>query len=174
MEKLRQFDMESYRILAELSNAIMFEWDIPTDCFYVSQNWNTLFPSDPQKENFSQNFSKIFSTPPHQSDELTPYIENVKQNNSKNIPKNYYHKIELQLLTKKQTYIWFQLRLLLRYDTKDLPDKVFGMMTDIDLQKKGFSVKCWGNPVQVNLTGGLIMTIGIFMPWKIELCFVIS
>ena len=37
-----------------------------------------------------------------------------------------------------------------------------------------FSVKCWGNPVQVNLTGGLIMTIGIFMPWKIELCFVIS
>ena len=136
MDKLRQFDMESYRILAELSNAIMFEWDIPTDCFYVSQNWNTLFPSDPQKENFSQNFSKIFSTPPHQSDELTPYIENVKQNNSKNIPKNYYHKIELQLLTKKQTYIWFQLRLLLRYDTKDLPDKVFGMMTDIDLQKK--------------------------------------
>ena len=37
-----------------------------------------------------------------------------------------------------------------------------------------FSVKCWGNPIQVNLTGGHMMTIGIFMPWKIELCFVIS
>jgi len=136
LNKLREFDMESYRILAELTNAVMFEWDIANDFFYVSPNWKTIFPANPQKENFSQHFSEIFSMPSHQPDKLTLYIKNVKLNNVKNIPENHYHKIEIQLLTKKQDYIWFQLRLLLRYGENGLPDRLFGMITDIDLQKK--------------------------------------
>ena len=36
------------------------------------------------------------------------------------------------------------------------------------------SVKCWGNPIQVNLTGDATGVIGIFMSWKIKFCFVIS
>ncbi|MDD4321315.1 MAG: GGDEF domain-containing protein, partial [Acidaminococcaceae bacterium] len=136
MNKIRQFDIESYRILAELSNAIMFEWDITKDFFYVSTNWTSTFCAKPQKENFSQNFSKIFSLSPHLPDELTPYFEYIKQNKGQNIPKNYYHKIENQLLTKNQTYIWFQLRLLLRCNATGVPDRLFGMITDINLQKK--------------------------------------
>lgn len=136
MNQLREFDMESYRILAELSNAIMFEWDILKDYFYVSQNWETIFPAKPKKENFSQHFAEIFSISTTQPNELASYIEDIKHNSLKNIPENYYHKIEMQLLTKKQNYIWFQLRLLLRYDAKGVPDRLFGMMTDIDMQKK--------------------------------------
>jgi len=136
LEKLREFDMESYRILAELSNAILFEWDITTDCFYVSANWQTTFNTKPQKENFSKNLTKIFAMPTHQPDMLTPYIENIKKNNKRNNLTDNYHKIEVQLLTKEHSYVWFQLRLLLRYDAKGLPDRLFGMMTDIDLQKK--------------------------------------
>jgi diguanylate cyclase (GGDEF)-like protein len=136
LEKLQQFDMESYRILAELSNAILFEWDITTDCFYVSANWQATFNTKPQKENFSKNFTRIFSMPTHQPDMLTPYIGNIKKNNKRNNLTDNYHKIEVQLLTKEHSYVWFQLRLLLRYDAKGLPDRLFGMMTDIDLQKK--------------------------------------
>jgi len=128
--------MESYRILAELSNAILFEWDITTDCFYVSANWQTTFSTKPQKENFSKNFTKIFTIPLHHPDMLTPYIANIKKNNKRNNLTDNYHKIEVQLLTKEHSYVWFQLRLLMRYDAKGLPDRLFGMMTDIDLQKK--------------------------------------
>jgi len=136
VKKLRQFDMESYRILAELSNAIIFEWDIVTDCFYVSENWPTIFNLKPPKENFSKNFTKIFSMPPNQPDMLTPYIENIKKNNTRNNISVNYHKVEVQLLTKEQSYIWFQLRLLLRRDATGSPNRLFGMMTNIDLQKK--------------------------------------
>lgn len=94
--------MESYRILAELSNALMFEWDISTDCFYVSTNWKSTFYATPQKENFSKNFSKIFTASPYHPDELTPYLENIQKNKCENIPTNYYHKIEIQLLTKNR------------------------------------------------------------------------
>ena len=136
MKKLRQFDMESYRILAELSNALIFEWDIVTDCFYVSENWPAIFNMKPQKENFSKNFTKIFTMPPNQPDMLTPYIENIKQNSTKNNLSGNYHKVEIQLLTKEHSYTWFQLRLLLRRDATGYPNRLFGMMTDIDLQKK--------------------------------------
>ena len=128
--------MESYRILAELSNAILFEWDITTDCFYVSANWQATFNTKPQKENFSKNFTNIFPMPTHQPDMLTPYIENIHKNSKRNNLTDNYHKIEVQLLTKEHSSVWFQLRLLLRYDAKGLPDRLFGMMTDIDLQKK--------------------------------------
>ena len=138
MKKLRQFDMESYRILAELSNAIMFEWDIATDRFYVSSNWKLKFGTEPQQEDFSHHISQIFFMYPDDPDELTPYIKNIKDNNELSEHTKYYQKIELRLLTKKQIYIWFQLRLLLRYNAKGLPDRIFCMITDINLQKKEY------------------------------------
>ena len=74
--------------------------------------------------------------PTHQPDMLTPYIENIKKNNTRNNISVNYHKVEVQLLTKEQSYIWFQLRLLLRRDATGSPNRLFGMMTNIDLQKK--------------------------------------
>ena len=68
MKKLRQFDMESYRILAELSNAIMFEWDITTDRFYVSSNWKLKFGTEPPQVDFSHHILQLFLM--HPADQL--------------------------------------------------------------------------------------------------------
>jgi len=138
VKKLRQFDIESYRILAELSNAIMFEWDITTDRFYVSSNWKLKFGTEPPQVDFSHHILQLFLMHPDDIDELTPYINNIKKNNELLEHTKYYKKIELRLLTKKHVYIWFQLRLLLRCNAQGLPDRIFCMITDINLQKKEY------------------------------------
>jgi len=152
LKKLRQFDMESYRILAELSKAIMFEWDIATDRLYVSSNWKLKFGAEPPTENFSQHIPQVFFMHPEDTDELSSYIENIKNNKELIEHTKYYKKIEMRLLTKKDVYIWFQFRLLLRYNAKGLPDRVFCMITDINLQKKEYEKLLYRAQVDV-LTG---------------------
>ena len=152
MKKLRQFDMESYRILAELSKAIMFEWDIATDRFYVSSNWKLKFGTEPPTEKFSHHIPQIFGMHPEDTDELTSYIENIQNNTEIIEHTKYYKKIEVRLLTKKHAYSWFQLRLLLRCNEKGLPDRVFCMITDIDLQKKEYEKLLYRAQIDV-LTG---------------------
>jgi len=75
------------------------------------------------------------------------------------------------LLAQKNKYLWWVTLVILLYNIVASLSRAAILAVCIFF---GFSVKCWGNPIQINLTGGLIMTIGIFMPWKIELCFVIS
>lgn len=138
MEKKRDFDIESYRILAELSNAIMFEWDIAEDKIYVSANWKVVFGTEPQPDACSKNIAAIFSLHPDDPDLLTPYIWELKAEKKKVSPQRYYQKIEMRLLTKKRGYLWYQFRLLLRCDALGVPERVFCMMTDIDLQKQEY------------------------------------
>ena len=127
MEKKRDFDIESYRILAELSNAIMFEWDIAEDKIYVSANWKVVFGTEPQPDACSKNIAAIFSLHPDDPDLLTPYIWELKAEKKKVSPQRYYQKIEMRLLTKKRGYLWYQFRLLLRCDALGVPERVFCM-----------------------------------------------
>lgn len=67
----KTFDTESYRILAELSQAIMFEWEIVNDHISVSDNWSLVFGNKPPIGNFSGNIARIFSIDPKTKDALT-------------------------------------------------------------------------------------------------------
>ncbi|MDQ0202969.1 diguanylate cyclase domain-containing protein [Pectinatus haikarae] len=132
----KTFDTESYRILAELSQAIMFEWEIVNDHISVSDNWSLVFGNKPPIGNFSGNIDRIFSIDPKTKNVFTEYVNRTKK--IKKVGPQHYEKFELHLLTKNNEYIWFQVRLLLRCDENESPERVFGMMTDINMQKKEY------------------------------------
>ncbi|WP_196593133.1 hypothetical protein [Pectinatus sottacetonis] len=106
-KKVKKFDIESYRILAELSQSVIFEWEIESDRIYVSDNWNLIFGSKPAADNFSSNINKVFFLYPDSHDFLTPYIEKIKKKNK--FLTRHYEKFELRLRVKTGKYLWFQL-----------------------------------------------------------------
>jgi diguanylate cyclase (GGDEF)-like protein len=134
LKRERGFDMESYRILAELSQAVMFEWDIAADRLFVSDRWRLNFGPEPQKAEFSKSLTEIFPVPSNEENLLQRYIEAVKYDKKVNC----YEKLEMRLCTIHDECRWFQLRLLLRLTPAGEPERVFCMMTDINQQKEDY------------------------------------
>jgi len=140
MKRLRQFDVDSYRILAELSESVMFEWEIQSDYFFASSNWKLKFGYEPITENFSQNLEKIFLIHPEDKVALLEYVNAIKNSPDKLSFTQNYLKIEMRLKNKDKEYIWFRLRLILRYIDDAKPDRVLGMLTNIDEEKKEYEL----------------------------------
>lgn len=136
MDKFKQFDVESYRILAELSEAITFEWDVQTDKFYVSSQWQQKLGYEPLHDNFSQNVQHVLKTHSDDREKMIRYVEQIKQNIRQFAKLNNYVEFELRLENSKQEYRWFNFRLVLRCGDDNQPERVFGMITDIDAEKK--------------------------------------
>jgi len=131
-----KFDMESFRILAELSNAIILEWDVKNDYLHVADNWELVFGKKPTGELFSKNIKRNFIIASDCHDVLTQYINKI-QSQSKPLV-HRYEKFELKLRTLQGEYRWFQLRMLLRCNKEDKAERVFGLMTDINTQKNEY------------------------------------
>ncbi|MDF2564690.1 MAG: putative signaling protein [Massilibacillus sp.] len=136
MKNFKQFDVESYRILAELSEAITFEWDVQTDKFYVSSQWKLKFDYEPSYDHFSQNIRQALRIHPADRRKIVRYVNQVKKNIEGFLQLNNYAEFEVRLLHNKQEYIWCKFRLVLRCGDDNQPERVFGMITDIDAEKK--------------------------------------
>lgn len=136
MEKFKQFDVESYRILAELSEAITFEWDVQTDKFYVSTQWKLKFGYEPSDHHFSQNVRQALKIHLADRRKITRYVRQVKKNVENFSQLNNYAEFEIRIKNNKQEYIWCKFRLVLRFGDDNQPERVFGMITDIDAEKK--------------------------------------
>ncbi|KIL07987.1 signal peptide protein [Clostridium botulinum] len=119
---------ESYRVIMEQTDDIIFEWDINKDRISYSDNWNHKFNYRPViKGKDLDTLNIIYEEDKEKFNEI---IEEIRSTNE-------YRECEVRLRKNYSgEYIWCKFRINVILDDKNCPIKVIGVITDIDHEKR--------------------------------------
>ncbi|MFA5449012.1 MAG: sensor domain-containing diguanylate cyclase [Clostridia bacterium] len=122
----KDIDAERYRVVAEQSESIIFDYHIATDSIYINSNFEKKFGYVIENGNFK---SRV------KSEELLKCDDRRKLNNIdiKNIP---YTETEVQVKKADGEYIWCKIRLSTIYDKEKNPVRLLGKIIDVDASRK--------------------------------------
>ncbi|MBN1036627.1 diguanylate cyclase [Clostridium botulinum] len=119
---------ESYRVIMEQTDDIIFEWDINKDRISYSDNWNHKFNYRPViKGKDLDTLNIIYEEDKEKFNEI---IEEIRSTNE-------YRECKVRLRKNYSgEYIWCKFRINVILDDKNCPIKVIGVITDIDHEKR--------------------------------------
>lgn len=120
---------ERHRIIAELSDNMLFEWDFHKERMYASKNMLAKFDIDTDSATLSN--GKFIDSLMSQDDS-----EKYKRDMNGLLKNKSGYSAEYQLKTKSGAVIWVSLRAVCITDRLGEPLRVIGVMTDIDNEKK--------------------------------------
>ncbi|WP_252226633.1 diguanylate cyclase [Clostridium sp. ZBS2] len=118
---------ESYRVIMEQTDDIIFQWDINNDIISYSDNWNHKFDYEPIIEGQDLNTLNIIYE--DDREKFNGIIDEIKDTNE-------YRECKVRLRKNDSEYIWCKFRINIILDENDTPIKVIGVITDIDHEKR--------------------------------------
>ncbi|NFI95335.1 diguanylate cyclase [Clostridium botulinum] len=119
---------ESYRVIMEQTDDIIFQWDINNDRVSYSDNWNHKFN---YKLNLQgKDFRTLNIIYEEDREKFNSIIAEIKNTNE-------YRECEVRLRKNYNgEYIWCKVRINLILDDNNKPIKAIGLITDIDNEKR--------------------------------------
>ncbi|MGN2336993.1 diguanylate cyclase domain-containing protein [Clostridium cagae] len=119
---------ESYRVIMEQTDDIIFQWDINNDIISYSDNWNHRFN---YKLNLQgKDFRTLNIIYEEDREKFNSIIAEIKNTNE-------YRECEVRLRKNYNgEYIWCKVRINLILDDNNKPIKAIGLITDIDDEKR--------------------------------------
>ena len=122
-------EKERYHIATELTNDIIFEYDIAKDQINHSAKYQDFFGRAPLIYNFSKNLDNF------------TYVSPTTLEALKNLCNDFHSgkptvSTELKLLDAYNRYTWCHIKGKTIFDSKGNPSKIIGKIVNIDAQKK--------------------------------------
>jgi diguanylate cyclase (GGDEF)-like protein/PAS domain S-box-containing protein len=124
-----KIDEERYRIVAESSDSVIFEYNIKDKTIFYTHKYKTKFGEEPICENFPDSF--IDSGKLHKEDVKKFLIEFNKILYGK--PSG---KTEIRIKKADGEFIWCEMRYTSIFDDNGVPIRVIGKYVDVDKVKK--------------------------------------
>lgn len=127
MDKLRK-EQEHSRIILQLADDILFDYDIADRLLSFSGNVSERFHVPDKFYNFPESVLSRDIIPQHSLSDFMHIIENIHNGEEHNPP-------ELQLRRYNGDLIWYQIQYKLIFGTNGQPLKAIGKMTDITVRR---------------------------------------
>ncbi|WP_252221827.1 MULTISPECIES: diguanylate cyclase [unclassified Clostridium] len=119
---------ESYRVIMEQTDDIIFQWDINNDIISYSDNWNHKFNYKLNLQGKDLRTLNIIYE--EDREKFNSIIDEIKNTNE-------YRECEVRLRKNYNgEYIWCKVRINLILDDNNKPIKAIGLITDIDNEKR--------------------------------------
>lgn len=124
-----EIEKERYKIIYDISDDIIFEYNIENDELKFSEKYKKIF----NKETLIQNATKKIKTCSMLYRDDIKLVSNFFKNVIEN---NKNEQIEIRLKAKNNIYKWFMLTSSILYNSNNNPIKLIGKLHNIDTQKK--------------------------------------
>jgi diguanylate cyclase (GGDEF)-like protein/PAS domain S-box-containing protein len=124
-----ELEKERYEIAENLSDDILFEYDIGSDYIELSPLFTALTGRYPRVSNFSKDIYKDEIIPSDDLPAMKNFLQEIKLGQSEN-------GVEFRLKTRSGDYIWHRVKAKIIYDANGQPSKMIGKAYNIDAQKK--------------------------------------
>lgn len=130
MRELILLEGERYRVAAELSNDVLFEYHIRTDEMVYTDRYREIFGKASAIEEFyKKNYLRRDMIHP---DDWGLYLEFC----SELVSGNGYIQAEFRMIDRYNTFIWCHIMGKTIYDDQKRPLRVIGKIVDVDTQKR--------------------------------------
>ena len=116
-------------IIMEQSDDIVFEWDIPSDTVNFSHKWKRLFGYDPPCQQLTEYLTTSSHVHPQDISLLVGRMAALRQGTD-------YQDTEIRIANSSGRYLWCRLRASLQRDAHGQPQKVVGIIINIDAEKR--------------------------------------
>nr|WP_319488803.1 diguanylate cyclase [uncultured Caproiciproducens sp.] len=124
-----EVEKERYQIAENLSDDILFEYDIVTDHMDFSPLFTALTGQYPHISDFLKDILQNQSICAEDLPQLKALLNEFRLGNSE-------YGIEFRFITKMGQHIWHRVRAKIMYDSYGKPSKAVGKAYNIDIQKK--------------------------------------
>lgn len=128
--------MEKYKLLAERhqlildqTNDVIFEWDVRADRISYSGNWESKYGYSPIAENVTRNLLYAPHINPDDISDLKKFMEDLKTGQPTG-------EVEFRLADQEGRYCWSRVRVTAQFDGAGNLEKVVGLISDIDDEKR--------------------------------------
>ena len=127
-EKKQKIDEERYRIVAESSDSIIYEYNIKDKTIFYTNKYKVKFGEEPLTENYPDSF--IDNGKIHKDD-----IKKFLTEYNKILYGKPSGSIEIRIKKASGEFIWCEMRYTSIFDEKGIPIRVIGKYIDIDKVK---------------------------------------
>ena len=122
-----------YRTIIEMSDNIIFEWNLQTKEVNFSNNFNKKFSYRAPSEHFADSFLIKCKVHPEDADRYTSDLQKLEKG------ENFKHN-EYRIKNIYGDYIWVLIRTSSILDSEGKPIKIVGVIVDIDRAKKSENI----------------------------------
>ncbi len=131
MEALQEqaINNERYRIIAEQSDGIIFDYNLATGGIYYTSNYETQLGYPPPTENFPDCMIEQNIVYPEDVEHFLQLYRTLEAGES-------YHELELRIRSADDSYYWFLIRATAIFTSDGLLAKVVGKISNIHNQKQ--------------------------------------
>ena len=120
---------DRYRVISEMSDNIIFEWNFKTNDVTFSNNFNKKFSYRPPSDHFGDSFLMKAKLHPEDADRYRTDLDQLEK--GRNFENNEY-----RIKNIYGDFIWILIRTATLRDAEGKPLKAVGVMVDIDRAKK--------------------------------------
>ncbi len=118
-----------YQVAMELSNDILFEYDIVSDTMRKSEKYREIFGRNPVIYNYTENMADLDYIHPEDRALFGIYCHDLHLGRE-------FIEVEYRIKNDEGEYIWCHIRGKTVYKKDHLPLQVIGKIVDVDIQKK--------------------------------------
>lgn len=129
LTRMARIEKERYRIAAEISNDILFEYDIRMDTMEYADKYKEIFGRDPFIYHYTDFWEQEEHIHPEDHNDFERYCKLLQ--GSKQMVE-----AEFRMMDGTGEYVWCHVRGKTIYDSKNNPIKIIGKLVNIDIQKK--------------------------------------
>lgn len=120
---------DRYKVISDMSDNIIFEWNFKTNDVTFSNNFNKKFSYRPPSDHFGDSFLMKAKLHPDDADRYRSDLDRLEK--GKNFENNEY-----RIKNIYGDFIWILIRTATLKDAEGKPLKAVGVMVDIDRAKK--------------------------------------
>ena len=121
--------LERHEIILNQTNEIIFEWDIATDRFNFSSNWEKLFHYAPMRGNTTRSIMETDFIHAGDKKLVTNFFAGILRG----VP---YVECETRIAKADGTFLWCRVRSTQQFDANGTPIKAIGVISNIDEEKQ--------------------------------------
>lgn len=130
MRERIQLEEERYRVAAEISNDILFEYNIEEDVMIYAKKFEELYGREPIINNFSKQDLKHMDFIYHEDRGVFSEYSRALRSGKEMVES------EFRIINASNAYVWCHTRGKTIFDEKKNPKRVIGKIVNIDLHKK--------------------------------------
>ncbi|MDE6731825.1 MAG: diguanylate cyclase [Oscillospiraceae bacterium] len=120
---------DRYKVISDMSDNIIFEWNFRTNEVMFSANFNKKFSYRPPSDHFGDSFLMKAKLHPEDADRYRSDLDRLEKGTN-------FENNEYRILNIYGDYIWILIRTATLKDADGKPLKAVGVMVDIDRAKK--------------------------------------
>lgn len=120
---------DRYKVISDMSDNIIFEWNFKTNDVTFSNNFNKKFSYRPPSDHFGDSFLMKAKLHPDDADRYRSDLDQLEKGKS-------FENNEYRIKNIYGDFIWILMRTATLTDTDGKPLKAVGVMVDIDRAKK--------------------------------------